>query len=188
MLDSIKRDDLRKIFTNFIEGQIVKTQGEIMDGNLTHIDKDGNARMVDVSPKKLTDRIAIAEGWVLLSESTKQQIVGKLFQKGDVLQVAQLAGIMGAKKTADIIPLCHPIPIDSVSVVLHTEETKGIRIVAEVQNRWRTGVEMEALTSVSCAALTIYDMIKSVERQAEITGIKLLYKNGGKSGEWKCPE
>ena len=159
-----------------------------MDFNFTHMDKDGNARMVDVSQKKSTERIAVAEGWVLLSEPTMQQIVGKLFQKGDVLQVAQLAGIMGVKKTADIIPLCHPIPIDSVSVVLDTDIKRGVRIVAQVQNCWRTGVEMEALTAVSCAALTIYDMIKSVERQAEITGIKLLYKNGGKSGEWKCPE
>ena len=159
-----------------------------MDFNLTHMDRDGNARMVDVRQKNATARRAVAEGWVLLSEQTMQHIVAKAFQKGDVLQIAQLAGITGAKKTADIIPLCHPIPIDSVSVVLHTDEKKGVRIVAEVQNYWRTGVEMEALTAVSCAALTIYDMIKSVERQAEITGIRLLYKNGGKSGEWKCPE
>ena len=159
-----------------------------MEYNLTHLDKDGNARMVGVQQKSVTDRIAVAEGWILLNEQTMQQIAERAFQKGDVLQIAQLAGIMGAKKTADIIPLCHPIPIDSVSVVLHTDGEKGVRIVAEVQNNWRTGVEMEALTAVSCAALTIYDMIKSVERQAEITGIRLLYKNGGKSGEWKCPE
>ena len=159
-----------------------------MEFNLTHMDKDGNARMVDVSQKKFTERIAIAEGWVLLTEQTNQQIMGKHLQKGDVLQVAQLAGIMGAKQTSNLIPLCHPIPIDSVSVVLRPDAKKGVHIVAEVQNCWRTGVEMEALTAVSCAALTIYDMIKSVERQAEITGIKLLYKNGGKSGEWKCPE
>ena len=156
-----------------------------MSLELTHIDKQGNSNIVNVTKKESTARLAIAEGWVLLSTSSLALIENRQNQKGDVLQVAQLAGIMGAKKTAGIIPLCHPIPIDSVSVQLRVEKERGIYICAEVQNVWKTGVEMEALMAVTSAALTIYDMMKSVERHARITDIRLIYKEGGKSGEWK---
>ena len=158
-----------------------------MASELTHIDKEGNTKIVDVTWKESSKRTAVAEGWVLLSDASLEQITSQRIKKGDVLQVAQLAGIMGAKKTSDVIPLCHPIPIDSVSVKLFVEKGKGIHIRAEVCNVWKTGVEMEALTAVSCTALTIYDMLKAIERHAVITGIQLLYKNGGRTGEWKRP-
>jgi len=157
-----------------------------MSIELTHIDKEGNSKMVSIAEKETSKRIAIAEGWVLLSEQTIREITSRKMKKGDVLQVAQLAGIMGSKRTADIIPLCHPIPIDSVAVFLEPK-ARGIHIRAEVTNVWKTGVEMEALMAVTCAALTVYDMIKAIERNAIITEIQLIYKNGGRSGEWKRP-
>jgi len=156
-----------------------------MSSELTHIDKEGNSKMVDVAQKKATERKAIAEGWVLLSDSTLELITMRRLNKGDVLQIAQLAGIMATKRTADIIPLCHPIPIDAVSVLLTPHPEKGIHITAEVSNVWKTGVEMEALMAVSGAALTIYDMVKAVERHAVITNIQLIYKNGGRTGKWE---
>lgn len=156
-----------------------------MASGLTHIDKEGNSRMVDVAQKNASERVAIAEGWVLLSDTTLELITAQRMKKGNVLQVAQLAGIMASKKTAEIIPLCHPIPIDSVSLLLTPHEGKGVHIKAEVSNVWKTGVEMEALMAVSGAALTIYDMVKAIERRAVINNIQLLYKNGGRSGEWK---
>ena len=119
-----------------------------------------------------------------MSADTLQLIADKNIQKGDVLQIAQLAGICGAKKTSDIIPLCHPIPIDAVEVQARIVPQKGVYILAEVRNHWKTGVEMEALMAVSAAALCIYDMVKAVEKTAEIEGVSLCYKKGGKSGEW----
>lgn len=147
-----------------------------MSDKLTHIDGEGNARMVSVLEKKHSKRIAVAEGWILLATSTLQLIKGNDVQKGDVLSIAQLAGIMATKKTAELIPLCHPIPIDGVDVNLEIQE-KGVYIQAKVYNVWKTGVEMEALTAVTAAALTIYDMVKAIEKTGEITGIRLVSKS-----------
>jgi cyclic pyranopterin monophosphate synthase len=159
-----------------------------MSKELTHIDSEGNCKIVNVVEKQHSARIAIAEGWVLLSDSCLDMIELRQTQKGDVLQVAQLAGITGAKKTSEVVPLCHPIPIDSVSVVLKIHRGKGVHITAEVQNVWKTGVEMEALMAVTSAALTVYDMVKAIERDAVITNVLLLYKDGGKSGQWNRPD
>ena len=155
-----------------------------MSNKLTHIDPQGNPKMVDISTKPNTHRLAIAEGWVLLSDACLFRITEGRMRKGDVMQIAQLAGIMGAKRTADLIPLCHPLPIDSVDVLVYPIPTKGLRIEATVRSFWRTGVEMEALTAVTASALTVYDMIKSIEKDAMITGIRLLEKQGGRSGRW----
>ena len=151
---------------------------------LTHLSEDGDPRIVDLTGKKSTARFAQAHGWVLLSPDSLMLIQNKEIQKGDVLQIAQLAGICGAKKTADIIPLCHPIPIDAVEVRAFVVPDKGVHIISEVRNYWKTGVEMEALMAVSAAALCVYDMIKAVDKSARIDGIELLYKKGGKAGEW----
>ena len=157
-----------------------------MDKNqrLTHLNEEGEPRIVDLSNKPNSGRVAQAHGWVLLSPNSLALIENKEIQKGDVLQIAQLAGICGAKKTSDIIPLCHPIPIDAVDVRIRIVSGKGVHIVSEVRNYWKTGVEMEALMAVSSAALCVYDMVKAVDREAKIDGIALLYKKGGKTGEW----
>ena len=147
-----------------------------MSEKLTHIDQDGNARMVSILEKPHSKRIAVAEGWILLQPKTLSMIRGQDVQKGDVLSIAQLAGIMATKKTADIIPLCHPIPIDGVELELEVRET-GVYIRATVYNLWKTGVEMEALTAVTAAALTIYDMVKAIEKTGEITGVRLVSKS-----------
>lgn len=152
---------------------------------LTHIDSEGNPQMVDIQDKGLTHREALAEGWVLLDDSTILAIESQQIKKGDVLGVAQLSGIMGAKHTSLLIPLCHPIPIDAVNLELTLISGKGVCIQAKVKTFWKTGVEMEALTAVSVAALTVYDMIKAIDRGAKIDGIQLLRKTGGKSGNWK---
>ena len=153
---------------------------------LTHIDKSGNSRMVSVGKKDVTDREAIAEGWIELSSEACEVLRSGGAAKGDVLKVAQLAGICGAKRTADLIPLCHPIPLTGVDVAL---ELRGRRVVVRASARasWRTGVEMEALASVTTALLTVYDMLKAVDRTMEIGGIRLLEKRGGRSGEWIRP-
>lgn len=151
---------------------------------LTHIDEKGAARMVDVSHKEATKRRALARGRVLLSPDTLQAIEEGQTKKGDVLAVARIAGIMAAKRTPELIPLCHPLPISSVKLELATQED-GVLIEAEVTTTAPTGVEMEALTAVSVAALTVYDMIKAVERGAVIDEIYLVEKGGGKSGEYK---
>ena len=132
--------------------------------------------MVSILEKPHSKRIAVAEGWILLTSKTLQLIQGQGIKKGDVLSIAQLAGIMATKKTAEIIPLCHPIPIDGVDVFLEIRE-KGVYIQATVYNVWKTGVEMEALTAVTAAALTIYDMVKAVENTGEITGVRLVSKS-----------
>ncbi len=150
---------------------------------LSHLDESGHARMVDVGYKPATERVAIARGEVHLSEGTLALVRDGQASKGDVLAVARVAGIMAAKKTPELIPLCHPIMLTSVKVELRLESW-GIEIEARTETVGPTGVEMEALTAVSVAALTIYDMLKAVERGAIISNIRLVYKEGGKSGRW----
>lgn len=150
---------------------------------LTHFDGKGDAHMVDVSAKPVTSRIAVAQGAVKMLPETLALITEGRAKKGDVLGVARLAGIMGAKKTADLIPLCHPLPISKVAVELTPDtELPGIRIEATVKTTGQTGIEMEALTAVSTAALTLYDMVKAAEKTMEICDIRLVLKDGGKSG------
>jgi cyclic pyranopterin phosphate synthase len=142
--------------------------------------------MVDVTNKDVTTREAIATGLVRMSVETRDLVAGRRLEKGDALETARIAGIMAAKRTWDLIPLCHPLALTGVDVAVEAEE-QGIRITATVRTAERTGVEMEALTAVSVAALTVYDMVKGVERGAEITGVVLLEKRGGKSGTWSRP-
>jgi len=155
--------------------------------DLTHFDRDGNAHMVDVSEKGETERIAIAKCSVLMQPETLQTIMSGGVKKGDVLSVAQLAGIMGAKKTPDLIPLCHPLELSSVTVDLACDpERNAVHITATCKLTGRTGVEMEALTAASVAALTVYDMCKAVDRAMRITDIRLTHKSGGKSGTFEA--
>jgi len=152
---------------------------------LTHVDAEGRPRMVDVGGKPVTERIAVAEGWIAVSESAMRAVLEGRAEKGDVLLVAQLAGIQAAKRTSELIPLCHPIPLDAVEVALEAEPDAGrIRCRATARAAWRTGVEMEALTAVSVALLTVYDMLKAVDRRMELGGIHLLEKRGGRRGTW----
>lgn len=152
---------------------------------LTHIDAAGEARMVDVSAKPATERVAVAEGHVLMSKATLALIVSGNAKKGDVLGTARIAGIMAAKRTADLIPLCHPLALSKVTVDIAPDaKLPGCRVRASVKVTGPTGVEMEALTAVSVACLTIYDMIKAVERGVRIEGIHLIEKKGGKSGHY----
>ncbi|MEZ5838061.1 MAG: cyclic pyranopterin monophosphate synthase MoaC [Geminicoccaceae bacterium] len=156
--------------------------------DLTHIDAEGNAVMVDVGGKDVTERSATACGAVIMEPATLQRISDRGIKKGDVLTIAQLAGIMGAKRTSDLIPLCHPLPLTSVRVRLEPDtELPGVRIEAVCKVSHRTGVEMEALTAVSVAALTIYDMCKALDRGMCITGIRLIRKTGGRSGDYAVP-
>jgi len=155
---------------------------------LTHIDEQGRARMVDVGSKESTARLAVARGYVYMHDTTLQAIIEQQVAKGDVLQVARLAGIMGAKQTPALIPLCHPLALTSVEVDLTPEQNPArVRIEARVRTIGRTGVEMEALTAVTVASLTVYDMCKSMDRQMRLADIELLYKSGGKSGEYAHP-
>jgi cyclic pyranopterin phosphate synthase len=155
---------------------------------LTHFDAEGNARMVDVSDKAETERVAIAKGAVVMAPETLALIRAGNVKKGDVLSVAQLAGIMGAKRTPDLIPLCHPLALSSVKVELAIDEAQSaVAIVATCKLKGRTGVEMEALTAVSVAALTVYDMVKAVDKGMRITDIRLTHKSGGKSGTFEAP-
>ncbi|MDG3042818.1 cyclic pyranopterin monophosphate synthase MoaC [Roseicyclus marinus] len=154
---------------------------------LTHFDGAGQAHMVDVSDKAVTDRIAVAEGWVKMRPETLALVEQGSAKKGDVLGIARLAGIMGAKKTADLIPLCHPLPITKVTLDLVTDAAlPGVRITATVKTTGQTGVEMEALTAVSVAALTVHDMLKAAEKSIEIGGIRVVLKDGGKSGRYEA--
>jgi len=158
-----------------------------MMAGLTHFDESGQAHMVDVSDKAVTARVATAEGWIKMAPQTLDIINEGRADKGDVLGVARLAGIMGAKRTADLIPLCHPLPITRVAVELTPDEgLPGIRISATVKTSGQTGVEMEALTAVNTAALTVYDMAKAVDRAMEIGGIRVTVKDGGKSGRYEA--
>lgn len=155
---------------------------------LSHFDKKGAAIMVDVSAKVVTERVATAAGSVIMQPATLKLIQSGGTKKGDVLAVARLAGIMGAKRTADLIPLCHPLSLNSVSVEFDSDtERHAIGITATVKIKGQTGVEMEALTAVSVAALTIYDMCKAVDRGIRIENIRLVHKSGGKSGIFNAP-
>ena len=153
---------------------------------LTHVDADGNARMVEVGEKALTKRQATAIGHISISAEAMAAVVERSAKKGDVLAVAQLAGIQGAKRTADLIPLCHPLALTGVDVELVPEPSSG-KIIARATARvtGRTGVEMEALTAVSAALLTVYDMLKALDKRMEIGPIHLVEKTGGRSGDWR---
>jgi cyclic pyranopterin phosphate synthase len=154
---------------------------------LSHLDSKGEARMVDVSNKPETARIAIATATVIMAKETLDLVLKGAAKKGDVLSIARLAGIMGAKRTPDLIPLCHPLALESVSVELTPDpERHAIDIAATCKVTGRTGVEMEALTAASVAALTIYDMLKAVDRSMLITDLKLVHKSGGKSGTYEA--
>jgi cyclic pyranopterin phosphate synthase len=153
---------------------------------LTHVDRSGRPRMVDVSEKALTARRAVAEGFVALSPETLSLVIDGRNAKGDVLTVAEIAGVMGGKRTSELIPLCHPLSLTDLVVSVTPDRTAGgLRIRAEAATTGPTGVEMEALTAVSVAALTIYDMVKGVEKGVEIGAIHLVSKTGGKSGDWR---
>lgn len=154
------------------------------DSRLSHLDESGAARMVDVSGKQATAREAVASGRVLLAAETVALLRDGAVPKGDVLSVARLAGIMGAKQTPSLIPLCHPLALSSVAVELRIEDF-GVGIEATVRTTDRTGVEMEALTAVSVAALTVIDMVKAVDKRAVITDVRVESKTGGKSGEFR---
>ncbi len=156
---------------------------------LTHIDQRGEARMVDVGAKAQTERVAVAEGKVIMRRETLDLVIAGNALKGDVLGAARLAGIMGAKRTHGLIPLCHPLPITKVEIEINPEHAlPGFLVQATVKVTGQTGVEMEALTAVSIACLTIYDMVKAVERGMRIEGIRLLEKYGGKSGHYKVED
>ena len=156
-----------------------------MTGKLSHIDDSGAARMVDVSSKKVSDRTATARGSVLMAPATLKLVTEGATKKGDVLSVARLAGIMAAKRTSDLIPLCHPLPLNGIEVTLDCDPLRGaVDIEATCRVRGRTGVEMEALTAVSVAALTVYDMCKAVDRGMRVAEIRLVHKAGGRSGEY----
>ena len=158
-----------------------------MSRKLTHFDDSGNAHMVDVGIKGETERIAVARASVTMQASTLKLIATKKAAKGDVLAVAQLAGIMAAKRTPELIPLCHPLSLSSVDVKLSLDKKRSaVDIEATCKLKGRTGVEMEALTAVSVAALTVYDMCKSVDRGMVISEVKLLHKSGGKSGTFNA--
>ena len=153
---------------------------------LSHFDAKGEAHMVDVSDKEVTDRMAIARGSVTMTPETLAMIVEGRAKKGDVLAVARLAGIMGAKKTSDLIPLCHPLPITKVALDLTVDDAlPGVQIEATVKTSGQTGVEMEALTAVSVASLTLYDMVKAVDKAMRLGDIRLVFKDGGKSGRFE---
>ncbi len=153
---------------------------------LTHLDSDGQARMVDVGAKPATERIAVARAVVQVTPETAGLVAAGNAPKGDVLATARIAGIQAAKRTSDLIPLCHPLALTYVGVDGTIDEAGGvIELIAEARTTGPTGVEMEALTAASVAALTVYDMVKGVERGAEITGVHLLRKSGGRSGEWR---
>lgn len=155
---------------------------------LSHFDSSGNAHMVDVSQKDHSERIAIAVGSIKMTQKAYDIIDKGSAKKGDVLGVARLAGIMGAKSTANLIPLCHPLPLSKITLdFLPQPDLPGIQIEAQVKTTGQTGVEMEALTAVNIAALTIYDMMKAVDKKMEIGGIRLKLKDGGKSGRFEAP-
>lgn len=154
------------------------------EGGMSHLDEQGRARMVDVSEKAETVRTAVAEALVVLPNDLRDRFLSGDLPKGDGPAVVRIAGISGAKRTSDLIPLCHPIPIDSVEVDLNPVG-RGIQVIATVRSTARTGVEMEAMTAVSTAALALYDMVKGMERAVEIETVRLLRKEGGRSGLWE---
>jgi cyclic pyranopterin phosphate synthase len=152
---------------------------------LTHVDESGRARMVDVSDKRVTARTATAVGTVICQSGTLEQVRAEIAPKGSVVSTAELAGIMASKRTADLIPLCHPLPLTKAEVRIDIDDSlPGFRVVAEVRTNAVTGVEMEALTAVSIACLTLFDMLKGIDRTMVIGGIEVTSKSGGKSGDW----
>jgi cyclic pyranopterin monophosphate synthase len=154
--------------------------------DLTHVDEGGNARMVDVGGKPVTARSATAEGSIRMSRDAFQLVREGAVSKGDVLTVSRIAGTLAAKRTAELIPLCHPLGLDHVEVSAKLEDAlPGVRVRATVRTVGRTGVEMEALTAVSVALLTVYDMVKSVDREMEVLSVRLLEKTGGSRGDWR---
>lgn len=156
---------------------------------LTHFNREGDAHMVDVGGKDVTLRVAVAEGRITMRPETLESIRAGGHKKGDVLGIARVAGIMGAKKTAELVPLCHPLALTSVEVDLKSKpDTNTVHCRARVETRGRTGVEMEALTAVQTALLTVYDMCKAVDRGMTMEGIRLLRKSGGRSGDWRSDE
>ena len=156
------------------------------NSKLTHLDESGRARMVDVGHKPITERIAVAKGQVVMRLDTLELIQQGAIQKGDVFSVAQLAGVMAAKRTADLIPLCHPLPLNQIIVdIVPSYSLPGVEITATVRTSAKTGVQMEALTAVSVAALTVYDMAKAAEKTMRIENIRLVEKRGGQSGDVK---
>lgn len=155
----------------------------MVDETLSHLDDDGNVHMVDVGDKEATDRTATAEASVVMSSSTRDLLFAGELPKGDALAAVRLAGIMATKRTAELIPLCHPLSLTSVSVGV-TPSSEGATITVTVTTHDRTGVEMEAMTGAALAALTMYDMVKGVERGVEVRSVRLLAKSGGRSGEW----
>ncbi len=160
-----------------------------MDKKLTHLDEHGRADMVDVGAKPVTDRVAIASGAVYMKPETLRLIKAGTLKKGDVLTVARIAGIMAAKRTSELIPLCHPIPLNKIGVDIILDETaNAVRITAFAHTTGKTGVEMEALTAVNIAALTVYDMAKAVDRKMRISDIHLLEKRGGQHGDYMADE
>jgi len=155
---------------------------------LSHLDEQGRARMVDVGAKPITRRECVAEGFVRMASGTLERIAAGSIPKGDVLATARLAGIQAAKRTADWIPLCHPVPLDAIDVELVPDPSRdGVAIRARALAHWRTGVEMEALVAVSAAGLTIYDMCKAIDRGITLGDVQLVGKSGGKSGDWVRP-
>ena len=157
-----------------------------MENQLTHFDQDGSAHMVDISGKKITERIAVANCYLSISSKTLNLLKNGKTKKGDVLGVARLAGIMAAKKTSEIIPLCHPIPLSKIRIEFSiTSNPDNIKIKSTVKTRGKTGAEMEALTAVTVSALTIYDMLKSVDKKMMILETSLIFKDGGESGRYQ---
>lgn len=157
-----------------------------MTSKLTHFDDGGQAHMVDVSDKAVTARIATAAAWIKMAPDTLAHVTAGTAKKGDVLGIARIAGIQAAKKTSDLIPLCHPLPITKVSLDLTPDDTlPGVRIQAKVKTTGQTGVEMEALMAASTAALTVYDMLKAVQKDMDIGGLRVILKDGGKSGRFE---
>jgi cyclic pyranopterin phosphate synthase len=157
-----------------------------MTRRLSHVDDEGRARMVDVGSKPVTERHAAAEGLIRMSKEAFQLVKANRIAKGDVLRVAEIAGIMGAKRTAELIPLCHPLPLERVTVEATLDsKLPGVRVRAEVKVEAKTGVEMEALTACAVALLTVYDMVKAADRAMEIGEVRLVEKSGGLTGEWR---
>jgi|TARA_R110002051_G_scaffold46656_2_gene93258 cyclic pyranopterin phosphate synthase len=151
---------------------------------LTHIGPDGRARMVDIGDKAITERVAVAQGKIGMAAATRTLAMNRETRKGDPIAIAELAGIMAAKKTADLIPLCHPLPLTNVEVRITSSEPDALKVTATVRTSGRTGVEMEALAAVSAACLTLYDMLKSADKEMVISDIELVSKTGGKSGDY----
>lgn len=154
-----------------------------MSDGFSHLDEHGNARMVNVASKEITERVAVAEAHVVMADDVRHRLFAGALPKGDALGVARVAAIMAAKQTSGLVPLCHPIPIDGIDVDI-SESTTGATVTVTARTTARTGIEMEAMTAASIGALTIYDMVKGLDRGVEIGSVRLLHKSGGKSGVW----